>query len=320
MRSRISLFALLFVVGSVALPLVAHAGILFFGPIIDQSWFVQDTVVQCALGWGAVMVVINNVISFLITIAIVFVAPIMIAYSGFLLVVSQGDPGKRTEARKILTNTIVGIVIALAGYMIVAAVMAVLYNPKAESESGKTKLEAWFNIIGSHGKLPCLTQEGIGTDLNQATAPGVTAGGSQIGTAPGPCDSRNTACSPSAIRDGARLLGMNLSDAQITAMSCIAMTESRGIPNIPKSETGACGTFQITTRPGNWSIEGLHKSPCSKDSSCNDPQCNLQTAMLLVGQRGYQPWTGKKPDGTHWNANAVACVQQYDSNTSLRTL
>jgi len=148
MRSKISLFAFIFVVGSFALPLAAHAGgIPFFGPIIP------DAVNRCAAGWGMLITVINNIISFLITLAIVFVAPLMIAYSGFLLVVSQGDSGKRTEARKILTNTVVGIVIALAGWLIVDAIMAVLYNPSAVGNT-------WSQLITSGGALPCIPLAG----------------------------------------------------------------------------------------------------------------------------------------------------------------
>src|SRR3989338_9348139 len=142
MRSRISLFALILVAGSFALPLAAHAGgIPFFGPIIP------DAVNRCAAGWGMLITVINNIISFLITLAIVFVAPLMIAYSGFLLVVSQGDSGKRTEARKILTNTVVGIVIALAGWLIVDAIMAVLYNRNASVPGTSTVLGTWSQLI-----------------------------------------------------------------------------------------------------------------------------------------------------------------------------
>jgi hypothetical protein len=318
MRSRVSFLATLCVVGFLSFPIVAQAGIPFLGPIIPPPSVsgVSGSDV-CPAGWGMLITVINNIISLLITLAIIFVAPLMIAWAGFLLVVSQGDSGKRTQARKILTNTIIGIVLALAGYMIIAAIMAVLYNPGATS--GKTTLGAWADIIGSRGEPFCLKVAG---SLKQAVpGTGVTAGViTQVGKAPGPCSSSNTACSTNIIQQGAQALNMNLTTAQATTMSCIAMSESRGNPWSPESETGACGTFQITNRPGNWSNPEFHKGSCSKDSSCNDPQCNLQTALLMLGQRGYQPWTGKKPDGTYWNANAVACVQQYDPNTTLRTI
>lgn len=109
--------------------------------------------------------VINNLISFLITIAIVFVAPLMIAYAGFLFVVNPVNAGGISQAKTILTNTIIGIVIALAGYLIVGALMAVLYNPSALQ--GK----AWDEIINWGGPA-CLPQAGV-TSRPPDVSPGV---------------------------------------------------------------------------------------------------------------------------------------------------
>ena len=61
-------------------------------------------------------VVINNIISFSLTIAIVFISPIMIAYSGFLLVVNPVNPGGKNKAKDILLNTVIGIIVALSGW------------------------------------------------------------------------------------------------------------------------------------------------------------------------------------------------------------
>lgn len=166
MRSRVPLFALLLLVGSFALPLAAHAGIPFFGPIIPQS----GDQATCAASWGMLITVINNIISLLLTLAIVFVAPLMIAYSGFLFVVNPVNAGGKEQAKKILTNTIVGIVIALAGWMIVAAVMAVLYK------SPDGTWGTWSNLITSGNIGTCLDQKGIKASDVPTTAPslGVT--------------------------------------------------------------------------------------------------------------------------------------------------
>ena len=154
MRSRISLFIFVLAVISLAMPLAAQAGIPFFGPIIPQ----EANQAVCPASWGMVLTVINNVISFAITIAIVFVAPLMIGYAGFLMVVNPTSAGDVQKAKTILWNTVIGIVIALAGWIIVAAIMAALYNSGARS--GKTNLEVWSNLIGSKGVEPCLKQEG----------------------------------------------------------------------------------------------------------------------------------------------------------------
>lgn len=137
---------LLFAVGLFALPVVAYAGVPFFGPIVPPSSVTGVTGSDvCAGGWGMLMIVINNLISFLLTIVIVFIAPLMIAYAGFLFVFNPVNASGKEEAKKILTNTVVGIVIALAGWMIVDAVMAVLYNQGAQTSAGT--LGVWTNLI-----------------------------------------------------------------------------------------------------------------------------------------------------------------------------
>jgi hypothetical protein len=161
MRSR-TFFSLAFflTVGYLALPYVVHAAAIpFFGPIIPDAQIIVNGIATnqnvCPAGWGMVLVVINNIITFAITIAIVFVAPLMIGYAGFLMVVNPTSAGNVQKARTVLTNTIIGIVISLAGWMIVGAIMAVLYNPTKANG-----LKAWSNIIGSHGAPACLPQAG----------------------------------------------------------------------------------------------------------------------------------------------------------------
>lgn len=150
MRSRVTLFALLLVAGSLALPLIAQAGgIPFFGPIVPEE------VNRCAAGWGMIITVFNNIISLLITLAIIFVAPLMIAYSGFLFVVNPVSASGKEQAKKILTNTIVGIVIALAGWMIVAALMSALYNANTKDSSGNA-WGTWSQLITSGGAPICI--------------------------------------------------------------------------------------------------------------------------------------------------------------------
>ncbi len=179
MRSRISFFTLLFFVSSLALPLVAYAGgIPFFGPIIPQA----GNQAVCPASFGMLMEVINNIISFALTIAIVFVAPLMIGYAGFLMVVNPTSAGDVQKAKTILWNTVIGIVISLAAWMIVAAIMAVLYNP---SGVGQT----WSSlIVGSRGIDSCLEQRGALP--GEGLAPAVTAPG--LETAPGVAPGRFT--------------------------------------------------------------------------------------------------------------------------------
>ncbi len=133
----------------------------FFGPIIPQ----QGNYASCPAGWGMLIQVFNNVIEFLITLGIVFVAPLSVAYAGFLFVVNPVNSGGIDKAKSVLTNTIVGIVIALAGWMIVDAMMVVLYNGS---------LGSWSSLITSGGQNFCLPQTGAPYTSGAVVPAGVT--------------------------------------------------------------------------------------------------------------------------------------------------
>ncbi len=229
--------------GAFALPHLAQAAIPFFGPIIPNG---SNT---CAAGWGMLITVINNIIELLLTLAIVFVAPLMIAWSGFLFVVNPVNAGGKEQAKKILTNTIVGIVIALAAWLIVDAVMAVLYNKNAPGFAGTT----WWSIISSGGVGDCINLAGSNPTLGQGPgAPsitGSTASGSYLSFGSGPC-------SASIVQQGAQLGGYTLTVSQANTLACIAHPESScGAVNLNYNwgkGSSAAGAFQVTLQ-GNGS-------------------------------------------------------------------
>lgn len=312
MRSRISLFALLLVVGSLVLPQFAHAATIpFFGPIIPQpgtSGVPFSDV--CPASWGMLITVVNNIIELLLTLAIVFVAPLMVAYAGFLMVVNQGNASKLSEAKGVLTNTIVGIVIALAAWMIVDAIMAVLYSP---SNAGGT----WASLISSGGIPICLPQNGAlpSSGLNQVTPSLTTGGAPALGGPAAQCSSGY--CSPTALQAA----GFTSTQAQV--MSCIAVTESSGIPTATNGN--AVGLFQIMLTVnqlvgpacgGTLDCPALCKGnngvaittaacqPCVQ--AAENAACNAQSAYYLYSKSGYAPWTSASD-----NTKSAACVQQY---------
>lgn len=158
MRSRILFFTLLLALGAFVLPLAAHAAetIPFFGPIVPAN---------CPAGWGLLVTVINNIIIVLLSIMIVFFAPLMIAYAGFLFVVNPTNAGWKEQAKKILTNTIVGIIISLSAWMIVGAIMAALYHPES------TRWGTWQELmVGGGSADDCIGQPGSGAPA--PTTPG----------------------------------------------------------------------------------------------------------------------------------------------------
>ena len=309
MRPRSILLFAIFFFGLFALPSATHASVPFFGPIIPIE------INLCPASWGMLIDVINNIISFSITIAIVFIAPIMLLYAGFLLVVNPVNASGKEHAKKLLLNTIVGIVIALASWLIIDAVMAAFYNGSVTGANGSA-LGTWSSLITSGGVSPCLMQSGSLSQLDPgtgyvgsiATNNSVTTVGTARASTGGTnamCASGNTACSPSFLQS------IGFSPAQANAMSCIAITESSGNPYTPDSSTGACGTFQILH--GNWSSPAIHSGTCSAAVSCNDPYCNAQSAYILGRNRAasggsiYGDWTCPG-----CNAKAQACINQYD--------
>lgn len=161
MRSRTLFFALLLAVGTFALPLAAHAAAIpYFGPIVPKN---------CPAGWGLLIEVINNIIIVLLSIEIVFFAPLMIAYAGFLFVVNPTNAGGKEKAKQILTNTILGIIISLSAWMIVGAVMAALYKPP--KDSGGSTWGTWQELMVGGGADSCLDQPGSGAPAPTTPAP-----------------------------------------------------------------------------------------------------------------------------------------------------
>ncbi len=67
-----------------------------------------------------------NVIYFGIGVVIWIIAPIMIAWSGIRLLIARGRPEKISEAHKMITSVVWGLVIALCAYIIVYTFIHVL--------------------------------------------------------------------------------------------------------------------------------------------------------------------------------------------------
>ncbi|MDO8567053.1 MAG: pilin [bacterium] len=333
MRYRVPLFALLLVAGSLALPLAAHAGIPFFGPIIPDAYN------QCAAGWGMLIDVINRIISLLITLAIVFVAPLMIAYAGFLFVVNPVNPSGKEKAKSVLLNTVVGIVIALAGWMIVDAIMVALYNPDTPIAGGR--LGVWSDLIGSHGALPCIP---LAESLRQAVPgvgiTGIDASGGQFLALPTSGD-----CVASNLIQATAGSAYTLTQSQANTLSCIAVPESRcgsnttGATQPNGTPTSASGMFQIVFGSGNDRCHNLNIPACSQaagvDGNLNcysafrgglpapgkeaaaaacrraaaNLSCNAQAASCLIrADNGFSAWTSDPRSSTQQN-----CITQYAS-------
>lgn len=69
---------------------------------------------------------INKLIEFILFFLAIPIAAIMFAYAGFELVTSGGEAAKRTKAKDVFFNAVIGLVIAAAGYLIIKTVLLIL--------------------------------------------------------------------------------------------------------------------------------------------------------------------------------------------------
>lgn len=325
MRSRVLFIASLLVVVMLTAPSVTHAGIPFFGPIIptDNN--------RCAASWAMLITVINNLISFALTFIIVFIAPIMIAYSGFLFVSNPYNSSGLSKAKSILQSTVVGIVVSLAAWMIVGAFMAVLYD---RGSVGQT----WETLIMGGGDL-CLE---IAAGLNQVEpgvgVSGIDASGQTILNFD-PHQASSGACSAATLRNTIP----SLTTAEANTFACLAKYESSCGTRLPNYNWGngstAYGAFQVLLQSNHaayentacYSAAGVGQGPlnCQNGFRGGSPipgsavveqckraasnlSCSLAAAAYLQKRQGWSAWTADKS-----SSSQAQCIAKYAGGANI---
>lgn len=118
--------------------------------------FVDAALVPCSVGSKCracdLVTLGQNIMQFIIVIA-VFLAAVLFAWAGILMVTSAGDTGQVAKAKGMFSSIIIGILIALAGWLIIDTIMKVLYN------EGKSSFGPW-------NKIQCISQTPIATRSN----------------------------------------------------------------------------------------------------------------------------------------------------------
>jgi len=87
--------------------------------------------VPCETGpscdFNALMTLINTVIKFILYDMVIPIAAIMFAYAGFLMVTAGGEAaGARTKAKSIFTNAVLGLIFAVAAFLIIRTILSIL--------------------------------------------------------------------------------------------------------------------------------------------------------------------------------------------------
>ena len=102
-------------------------GLVRCGRVADSTANPPRLVADPACTFDDIMNLINRVINFILTTLVIPIAAIMFAYAGVLLVTAGGEvASKRTKAKEIFTNALIGLVIAVACWLIVKTVLSIL--------------------------------------------------------------------------------------------------------------------------------------------------------------------------------------------------
>jgi hypothetical protein len=143
--------------------------------------------------YGCVLQIFQNVVNGAVILGVVLCV-MWIAYAGFTLMLSGGNPEARSQGKTRIANAIIGIAVILCAWIIVDFVMKTLYDPATTFESGT--FGPWNSILAPASGSECIKQtppDALSDIVVPLTAltPGtsVSSGGGGVCTAPanGPC-------------------------------------------------------------------------------------------------------------------------------------
>lgn len=75
--------------------------------------------------WDAVINFANNMLTYLIGLG-VLLAAIIIAWAGIQILLAQGNPGKISDAKKMMWNVVVGLTIMILAFTIIKVILTTL--------------------------------------------------------------------------------------------------------------------------------------------------------------------------------------------------
>jgi len=117
MRYTILLTAFIFLLIGFVLPI--FVGVANAAPLVPCGYNGIECTTCHLLQLG------ENIIEFIVQISFV-IAALLFAYAGFLFFIGGGDSGKITNAKKIFTNTFIGIIIILSSWLVVNIILSTL--------------------------------------------------------------------------------------------------------------------------------------------------------------------------------------------------
>lgn len=232
----------------------------------------------------------SRILTFFIEVT-VSIGAVMFVIGGLTMVMSAGDTGKVSKGKEMMSNAVIGLVIVLSAWLLMDTVLKMIVGEGSQAYGVWEKISCTTQTQPSAYK----TVESTTVPTKYPSTYGTGAYGGLLST----CAPGNTACSVDALKS------TGFTDAQAAVMSCIAMTESSGIPTARNSnpKSTACGTFQVLK--STW--ESTSRSAgCTSFLTCTSATCNMEVAKQLYNRSGYSSWTCPG-----CNSKAQACVNKY---------
>lgn len=298
------LLALLFLVPVAA---QAQSGIPLFDPewqLVPEAHKLDPTCPEgYPLGFGGFLQLIQNGMNAAISFGIVIFV-LIIAFAGILWILTPTNPENHSQAKKVLTNAVIGLLIILSAWLIVDFVMKILYNPDAPG------FGPWNSII-SGGEI-CIRESENQRPLFEGNITAIPGRGGSDGTYTGnggTCAIQQSGpCAASAL---AQYFGTAANQA-----SMICYEESRGVIGSvsdtdimrgdPQRRAFSFGLFQINL---TWhSVAGLDCPAAfrGKDYSARvinedlyrrcvaaakNPQHNIAEAVATYNRTRWREWS-----------------------------
>jgi hypothetical protein len=297
---------LLLLIGLSALAILPN---LVFGAIITpgQGWSIIPKECNCNgqvmqggitttgyAAWGCVIKTLANIVNLAAYLGI-FIAVLIIAYAGFLWVLNPISPENRSQARQILINAAIGLVLTLGAWLLVNTLITLL----GAQLNGQTGVAGLTSPLAGGGDCGSITDKGNQATQQQQQNP-PTGPQNPLGPGDGSCDASQLQGA-----DGTGQYG--LSQSQATVLACLAGYESTCGQKFYNYNWGkgssAAGDFQITLQQHGGPGGCLNNAACQQAAGVSQLRCDL-------GFKGGNPLNNQYTDQCIKAARDFSCEVQ----------
>jgi hypothetical protein len=268
-------------------------------PLFDPEWQLvpeaseldSDCPVGAPLGFGGVLQLIQNVMNASVSFGVI-ICVIVIAFAGILWILTPTNPESHSQAKKVLTNAVIGFLIILSAWVMVDFVMKMLYSG---TDGQQGVFGPWNEILTGGDICVVATSTKPLFSGNIFSVPGQSTGGSG-GSVAGQCSVPTVGpCTQAALQNtcfGSK--GVANQAAQICG------AESQGVP-FKKSNTDrlvsgdaySVGLFQINLtnsfnqRVGGKLCKDAFTGPCQNSGGFNNVESNGRCRVSIKDRALY---------------------------------